>query len=57
MLLALYEKGPCSFCRKTAVWRLMERGALTGELRAECVWDANDEIRELVSAGQVADLP
>ena len=35
----------------------MERGALTDQLRAECVWDSNDEIRDLVSAGQVADLP
>jgi hypothetical protein len=57
MLLALYEEGPCSVCRKTAVWLLMQRGALTDQLRAERVWDANDEIRDLVSAGQVADLP
>jgi hypothetical protein len=56
MLLCLYEKGPCSVCRERAVKRLMERGALPEELRAECAWDANDEIRDLVRAGQVSDL-
>ncbi|MEO8027728.1 MAG: hypothetical protein ABI823_14695 [Bryobacteraceae bacterium] len=49
MLNALYEKGPCSFCRERAVRNLLERNALTDELRAECAWDANDEIRELVA--------
>ena len=49
MLLALYEKGPCSFCREGVVRRLIELDALTGELRAECAYDANDDVRELVS--------
>jgi hypothetical protein len=36
MLRSLYETGPCSECRERAVKGLMERGALTPELRAEC---------------------
>jgi len=49
MLRSLYERGPCSFCREGAVNRLLERGALPDELRAECTWDANDDIRSLVN--------
>jgi hypothetical protein len=49
MLRALYEKGPCSFCREKAVSRLLERCALPDELRAECAWDANSGIRDLVA--------
>ena len=47
MLLALYERGPCSFCRERTVHRLIERGALTEELRLECSFDANGDIRDL----------
>lgn len=54
MLLAVYEHVPCSFCRLGAVERLLELGALADELRAECGWDANDEIRDLV-AGERAE--
>ena len=50
MLCALYEKGPCSFCREGAVRRLIERGALSDEMREECALDANEEIRELVGS-------
>ena len=50
MLLALYAKGPCSFCREGVVRRLIELNALTEELRAECAYDANDDVRELVTA-------
>jgi hypothetical protein len=49
MLLGLYEKCPCSFCRERAVSALLERNALPLDLRAECEWDANFEIREMVS--------
>jgi hypothetical protein len=49
MLRSLYEKGPCSFCRESAVRRLMELGPLPDEIRAECAWDANTDIRELVN--------
>jgi hypothetical protein len=48
MLLALYERGPCSFCRETAVRRLIKRAALPEGLREECAHDANQDIRELV---------
>jgi hypothetical protein len=54
---ALYEKGPCSFCRESAVAELLERGALTDDLRAECAWDANDRIRELVNPGIPRTVP
>jgi hypothetical protein len=50
MLCSLYEKGPCSFCRERAVASLLERGALPENVRAECEWDANSEIRELISS-------
>ena len=48
MLRVVYEKGPCSVCRRGAVRRLISRGALGEELRAECAWDSNDDIRDLV---------
>ena len=48
MLLAMYERGPCSFCREKTVRRLVERGALTEELRLECSYDANGDVRDLV---------
>jgi hypothetical protein len=48
MLRALYERGPCSHCRERTVRRLIERRALTEELRLECSYDANGDIRDLV---------
>ena len=48
MLLALYQKGPCSFCREGVVRRLIELQAFTEELKAECAYDANDDIRDLM---------
>jgi hypothetical protein len=48
MLLAMYERGPCSFCREKTVRRLIECGALTEELRLECSFDSNSDIRDLV---------
>ena len=52
MLRALYELGPCSFCREGAVRRLIERNALTEQMRVECAYDANDEIRKLIEEQQ-----
>jgi hypothetical protein len=49
LMRSLYDKGPCSFCRASAVRRLMELGALSDELRAECAWDANSDIRDMVN--------
>jgi hypothetical protein len=48
MLRDLYEMGPCSFCREGVVRRLIELGGLTEEMRNECAFDANDDVRELV---------
>jgi hypothetical protein len=50
MLYSLYEKGTCSFCREFVVKRLIELDLLSDFLRAECAYDANDEIRELIGA-------
>lgn len=48
MLLTLYERGPCSFCREFTVRRLIERKALTEQLRLECSHDANGHICDLI---------
>jgi hypothetical protein len=48
MMRVLYEKGPCSFCREGAVKGLLELSALGEQLHAECAWDANSDIRDLV---------
>jgi hypothetical protein len=48
MLQSLYEKDPCSHCRECAVKRLIELDALTEQMRAECAYDANRDIRNLV---------
>lgn len=48
MLLALYEKGPCSMCREFVVRRLLELEQLPDEIRTECAHDASEEVRELV---------
>jgi hypothetical protein len=57
MLLSLYEKCPCSFCRENAVSTLLERNALPEHIRAECVWDANEDIRELINADELKSKP
>ena len=48
MLKSLYENDPCSHCRYGAAKRLIELDALSEAMRAECAYDANDDIRELV---------
>jgi len=50
MLKSLYENSPCSHCREFALERLIELNALTKEMRAECAYDANNDIRDLVGA-------
>jgi hypothetical protein len=47
MLLRLYERGSCSECRRFVLDRLVELGALPPEIREECVYDANEDIRSL----------
>jgi hypothetical protein len=50
MQRSMYEKAPCSHCREIAVNRLIELDALTESMRAECAYDANSDIRDLVGA-------
>lgn len=54
ILHALYERGPCGYCRGFAVSGLLERKLLSAELRRECAWDANTEVRELAAGGGTA---
>ena len=54
MLNALYERGPCSFCREKVVRQLIERRALTENLRLECSRDANCDIRDLLKESSVS---
>ena len=50
MLHALYERGPCAFCREGVVRRLMALNALSPAMRSECAQDANEDVRKLVEA-------
>ena len=52
VLLSLYERGPCSFCREGVLQRLIELDALSPELRRECEFDANEDIRQLVAKAE-----
>jgi hypothetical protein len=47
-LLLLYEKGPCSLCRYEFVKNLISIQRLPDWMRAECRYDASDQIRKLV---------
>ena len=49
ILLWVYESTLCSWCRKNLIEDLIELGALTESVREECMWDANLDIRELVT--------
>jgi hypothetical protein len=48
--LSLYGLGPCSKCREFTVHRLIELHALPEEVRRECQFDANEAIRDLITA-------
>ena len=48
ILLSLYEKDPCSFHREFVVRDLLAAGALNEQIRAECTWDDEEEVRALV---------
>lgn len=50
MLCSIYENGPCSFCREIVVKRLIELDSLSASMRAECAYDANEDIRHLVES-------
>jgi hypothetical protein len=51
MLRALYERGPCAFCRRYVVERLIEINELSESMRAECAFDANEDVRAVAGAG------
>jgi hypothetical protein len=55
LLLWVYERTPCSFCRNSAVTDLLQLGPLPAELRIECADDCNDETRTLVTATTTND--
>ena len=50
ILIWMYESTLCSWCRKNLIEDMIESGALTDEVRNECMWDANLDIRELVAS-------
>ncbi len=54
MLYSLYEKGPCSFCRRHVVERMIELDSLSASMRAECAYDANEDVRLLVAPDETA---
>lgn len=47
ILLTIYEKLACSYCRGQTVKMLLEQDALPAALRAECYFDADGDTREL----------
>lgn len=57
MLVALYERGPCSVCREFAVSRLLRLGALPDSLREECADDCNEDTRRLVDGSKDGSEP
>lgn len=42
----VYEKSMCSYCRESAVDELIRRNLFTEEIRSECLWDCNNDIRK-----------
>ncbi|MDE5777040.1 MAG: hypothetical protein K2I10_00805 [Lachnospiraceae bacterium] len=51
VLYYLYEHTHCGMCRELYVREMMRRHILTPEIKAECRWDSNDGVRELVMRG------
>ena len=49
-LLLLYKNGPCSLCRYGCVKQLLQLNALPAALRAECLYDADEDTRKLIEA-------
>ena len=49
ILMWVYDTTLCSFCRQSVVEKLIESDALPDSVRNECMWDANLELRELVT--------
>lgn len=42
----VYEKSMCSCCRESAVYELIRRNLFTEEIKSECLWDCNGDIRK-----------
>lgn len=42
----VYEKSMCSYCRESAIDELIRRNLFKEEIRSECLWDCNDDIRK-----------
>ena len=49
-LLWAYEYSPCSFCRQSAFKELVEREAAPRYVVEECLWDCQDETRDLAKS-------
>ena len=47
LLPLLYEFNPCSYCRQTALEYLARHRMLTTQMLEECLYDSNDEIRQM----------
>ena len=44
----LYERTLCSCCRACIVKLMMDRGIMTEDIRRECEYDSNSDVREKV---------
>jgi hypothetical protein len=55
--LAIYEYGPCSFCRKMALRTLHKRGQVPDWMLGECLYDASLDIREAADAWARGEEP
>jgi hypothetical protein len=49
-LLWIYERNPCSFCRRGATEDLVDRKMSPRNMLEECLWDCQEETRELAQA-------
>lgn len=47
-VMFVYERSMCSCCRESAVDELIRRNLFTEEIRSECMWDCNSDIRKNV---------
>ncbi|HEY0603653.1 MAG TPA: hypothetical protein VGD58_12115 [Herpetosiphonaceae bacterium] len=52
LLLTLYERGPCSICRRDFVHRLMEYEALPAWIAAEARYDVDEDTRDAVMGNE-----
>lgn len=48
LLIYMYHEGFCATCREIYVILMEERGMLPDEIRMECRYDSNEDIRELM---------